>query len=130
GGSGGAAGTAGGSAGVAGTGGLADGGIDVIGQETSTACGCSEGAHNDRIFVLSQDGELWSYDPVGNDFAMVAKLPCPSSGSLYSMAVDAHGRAWVLYVDSHDLFTVDVNAPATCDDPGYVPDQLGFGLFG
>src|SRR6185503_15627498 len=29
-----------------------------------------------------------------------------------------------------DLFTVDVNAPATCDDPGYVPDQLGFGLFG
>ncbi len=115
--------------GAAGTGTGADALVDVP-DANGGACGCTPGAHNDHIFVLSQDAELFSYDPVANSFAFVANLPCPGTEASFSMAVDARGRAWVLYADSHDLFTVDVNAPATCQDPGFVPDPLGFGLFG
>jgi len=99
------------------------------GHGGSADCYCAPGLHNDRIFVLSDDAELWTYDPVSNAFELVAPVPC-GGGSAFSMAVDPLGRAWVLFADTHAIATLDLASPAACDDPGYTKDQEGFGLFG
>jgi hypothetical protein len=57
-------------------------------------------------------------------------LSCPGQSQAFSMAVDARGRAWILFASSQDLRVVDVNTPAGCENPGYTPGQAGFGLFG
>ena len=94
-------------------------------------CACAPGAHNDRIFVLSDDAELWSYDPMTDAFELVTPVRCGGSTRAFSMAVDALGLAWMLFADTEDIFTIDVNDPGVaCLDPGYVPGREGFGLFG
>lgn len=93
-------------------------------------CDCIPGVHGDSIFVLSSSAEIWTYNPTSNAFSLVAPASCGGSETPYSMAVDRAGRAWVLYADTHDVFTIDVNHPAGCQDPGFSPDQAGFGLFG
>lgn len=103
--------------------GSSDGG-STGGQEF---CDCA--ANTDLIYVLSDDAELWSYDPVTNVFAFVDALACNLLGQTFSMGVDRNGIAWVMFQDQ-DIFTVDVNNPAVCMDPGYNPGQLGFELFG
>jgi hypothetical protein len=83
------------------------------------------------IHVLSDDGELWSFDPATSELSFQRALGCEgASTSTFSMAVDPSGRAWVLFVDSHDLLTADLRSATGCDDPGYEPDPAGFGLFG
>lgn len=107
--------------------------VDVP-PETSDAgdpCGCAPGDHNDHIFVVSDDAELWKYDPVANDFEFVTTMRCGGSMRAFSMAVDSLGIAYVLYSDLEDIFTIDVNDPGFgCLDPGYVPRSPGFALFG
>lgn len=111
----------------------ADAGPDssiTLDSSDATTCGCSTGLHNQAIVVLSDESELFSFDPVLNQFEKITDLSCPGQSQPYSMAVDARGRAWVLFASSQDLRTVDVNAPAGCENPGYTPGQAGFGLFG
>ncbi|MBW2263570.1 MAG: hypothetical protein JRG91_16535 [Deltaproteobacteria bacterium] len=91
-------------------------------------CPCTPGRHNQRIFVLSDDNELYTYDPATNTFEFLAALMCGGLIHSYSMAVDERGIAWVLNNDSHRIVNVDVNDPADCTDSGYVP--ASFGLFG
>jgi hypothetical protein len=122
----GSGGAGGGGAGAgSGTGGQ---GIQIDGG--TGGCACAPGAHGDVIFVLSIAAEIWAYDPAANTFALVAPATCGGAEAPYSMAVDRAGRAWVLYADSEDLRTIDLDDPKGCEDPGFTPGQAGFGLFG
>ncbi len=108
-----------------------DSSIALDGAEDSGAsCACSPGLHNQSIVVLSDKAELLSYDPIANQFQSITTLDCLGQEKPFSLAVDARGKAWIILSPSNDLITVDVNAPAGCEDPGYSPNQAGFGLFG
>lgn len=100
-------------------------------------CPCAQKL--DLIYVLSDDRELWTYDPPNNAFAMVGALGCPTSDGTFSMGVGRDGKAWVqtTYLDDPfagtyigDLFVLDVNDPANCSDPGYAPGANGWQHFG
>lgn len=122
----------------------ADAGLDAAPDATADAppldapiadspdeCACTPGLHNDAIVVLSDDGSLWSFAPAQNQFAEIAPLPCATSKTPFSLAVDQRGLAWILFADDADLRTFDLNQPsAGCTDPGYTPNQASFGLFG
>ncbi len=118
---------AGGSSGV-GSGGE-DGSVALDGSTPDPYCSCAPGPHNGLIYVLSDDAEIWSFDPALASFQKVADARCGTNGRVFSMAVDPLGKAWVLYVDSRDIQTVDLNAGTGCGDPGY-SSANGFELFG
>ncbi|MEM7153142.1 MAG: hypothetical protein AAF799_09875 [Myxococcota bacterium] len=94
-------------------------------------CACAP--HVDLIYVLSTSKELWTFDPTTLEFALVGPIPCEQQhgfdASTFSMGVGRDGRAWIQYNDG-DLYTVDVNDPQTCVDPGFEPGQLDIGTFG
>jgi hypothetical protein len=66
-------------------------------------CGCAPGT--DLVHVLSDDGELWSYDPASNAFALVGPVQCGGFAP-FSMAVDREGMAWILLLDNVPMATV------------------------
>jgi hypothetical protein len=111
------------------------GGDAALGGDTrsdagSDVCGCVPGPHTDRIFVLGDDGALWSYDPRADAFAFVIGPVCATTGRPFSMAVDGRGRAWILDVDSHRMQLFDLVSPGACVDSGYLPTNPEFPLFG
>jgi hypothetical protein len=93
---------------------------------------CFDCAENtDLIYVLSDDAELWSFDPSNNQFALVGALNCGNSSlfGTFSMSVSRAGIAWVMFQDDK-LYKIDVNQqPLTCVDSGWTPTS-GFELFG
>jgi len=112
--------------------------FDLGEPETTTgaelACPCAPKL--DLIYVLSDDRELWTYDPGQNVFAMIGALGCPTRDGTFSMGVGRDGKAWVQTstaqgdADVGDLFILDVNNPANCTDPGYAPGANGWQHFG
>ncbi|MEM9195568.1 MAG: hypothetical protein AAGF12_40755 [Myxococcota bacterium] len=92
-------------------------------------CACSTGRHNDRVFLLSDDGELWTFDPETRAFDFVVGPIC-SGMQPFSMAVDARGIAHVVFAESLAILTLDVNDPGPCEDSGYLRRNQDFGLFG
>jgi hypothetical protein len=118
--------------------------FDLAGEETGApettmgpddACPCAPKL--DLIYVLSDNRQLWTYDPPNNSFAMVGALGCPTTDGTFSMGVGRDGKAWVQttypqglnnYIG--DLFVLDVNNPADCVDPGYTPGANGWQHFG
>lgn len=96
------------------------------------SCDCVPGPHNDLLYVMSDTAELWSFDPRTHAFAFVAGPVCggTSAPRPFSMAVDANGLAWILFIDSLDILTIDVKDPGACGDPGYNRTNPDFGLFG
>ena len=99
-------------------------------SDVPETCHCLPGIHNDVIVVISDDSELWTYDPRSNEFEQITLARCFGGARPFSMAVDNHGVAWILYSDLEDIFTIDVNSPGRCEDPGYIPRREGFGIFG
>jgi len=94
------------------------------------ACSCTVGSHNDLVYLMSDTGELWSWDPtMPADFAFVAGPVCLGMRP-YSMAVDASGIAHIVFAGSLAILTIDVNDPGSCEDSGYVRTNPDFGLFG
>lgn len=99
-----------------------------------TTCPCAPKL--DLIYVLSDDRELWTYDPAQNVFAMVGALGCPTRDGTFSMGVGRDGKAWVQTstaqgdASAGDLFILDVNDPGNCTDPGYQPGANGWQHFG
>jgi hypothetical protein len=99
------------------------------GETGEEQCSCSPGT--DLIYLLSDEEELWSYDPESDEFALLGSAACGGGDYPYSMAVNNEGMAWILYGGSNDLRILDVNDPAAgCTDPDFMTGQSGFGLFG
>jgi hypothetical protein len=85
------------------------------------------------IYVVNSARELLSFDPrrlPGDPFRRVGRLTCDArAGGPYSMSVDRHGMAWVVY-DDGELFKVSV-LDARCTrvaDDHRTPDFLRFGM--
>jgi hypothetical protein len=90
-------------------------------------CECAD--NTDLIYVLSDNGQLYSFDPLNNQFALITNnLGCPQNQA-FSMSVDRNGIAHVMF-QNDDIYTIDVNNPNMCLDPMYQPGQLGFNKFG
>lgn len=105
------------------------------GPPPDALCPCA--AKLDLIYVLSDNRELWTYDPLSNEFALVGPLGCPTTDGTFSMGVGRDGFAWIQttipqgvsnYVG--DLFRLDVTNPQNCVDPGYTPGANGWVHFG
>jgi len=92
-------------------------------------CACAPGLHNSRIIVVSDESEIWSFDPDTLGFELVTGPACGGTASPYSMAVDEAGIGWILFIESRCIMQVDLNDPAGCTDSGYEPG-VDFGLFG
>ncbi|MCA9589608.1 MAG: hypothetical protein KC657_30085 [Myxococcales bacterium] len=82
------------------------------------------------VYVVTAEGELFSFYPPGLTFRSVGPLVCPSTPgeTPFSMAVDRRGVAYVLYTDGR-LFRVST-ATAACTATTYRVNQLGFETFG
>ncbi|MFZ6184120.1 hypothetical protein [Nannocystis pusilla] len=107
-------------------------GIEMTGadNEPEAGCPCAEGT--ELVYVLSDVGSLWSFDPKSGAFAFIADIHCGGMTETYSMGVSRKGRAWIQYWNG-DLYTVDLNDasdPVECKDPGFVPDNPMFPQFG
>ncbi len=102
--------------------------VNVDGQMSDPFCSCAPGIHNDRIILLSDTAEIWSFDPATVGFQRIANVECAANPRTFTLAVDPIGRAWVLLVSNEDLQMVDVNDPMNCEDPGFAAGD--FGLFG
>ncbi len=105
------------------------------GDATSTTTGdgmCPCGNNADLIYVLSDNQQLYTYNPPSNQFAPLGSFSCPApaANTTFSMGVARSGTAWVMYSPSGDIFHVDVNNANQCSDPGYTPGQNNFTLFG
>jgi hypothetical protein len=92
------------------------------------ADGCTDAAR--LVYVVSEGGELFSFDPGGLVFAKIGALGCPVGVEEYpnSMAVDRAGTAWVNYSDGN-LYEVST-ADASCKTTSFVADQFNIHLFG
>lgn len=83
-----------------------------------------------KIFVVSSENVLLSFDPKQKTFATIGNLNCPNGGlsSPFSMAVERTGTAFVLYSDGN-IFKVSTT-DASCQPSGYQRNQLGWEVFG
>lgn len=107
-------------------------GIEMTGADNDPEEGCPCAAGTELIYLLSDGGSLWSFDPTHNTFDFIADVDCGGMSDTYSMGVSRKGRAWIQYWDG-DLYTVDLNDasdPAPCLDPGFVPGHPLFPHFG
>lgn len=101
-------------------------GVGTTATTGDEACACVPG--NDLIYLLSDDDEIYTYDPLGDVFEYVTDVICPGEQKPFSLAVDRTGLAWIQYA-SEDVYTFDPMAPAPCEFAGVVGGQA-FGLFG
>ncbi|MFK7985612.1 MAG: hypothetical protein AB8I08_06235 [Sandaracinaceae bacterium] len=93
-------------------------------------CGCTSGLHASHIFLLGDDGELYTYEPLTDTFEFRLGPVCADTGRPFSMAVDPAGRAWIQESESRRLARIDVNDLGACEDSGYLPTNPTFPLFG
>lgn len=108
--------------------------LDVGSGDTGgNAQECLCAPKSDLVFLLTQSKELWTYDPPSNALAMLTTVGCDTqfdlSATTFSMGVGRDGRAWVQYANG-DLYTIQVNDPGQCEDPGFMADQQGMHTFG
>jgi hypothetical protein len=103
-----------------------DGGMDLTSGDGPTSCAAAA----TFVYVIGEDRRLSSFHPDTLTFDDVGTIICPAQlGAMpFSMAVDRHARAWVLY-SSGELFQVDVTN-AACSATSFVTDQDGFDTFG
>ncbi|MBX7194179.1 MAG: hypothetical protein K1X94_19145 [Sandaracinaceae bacterium] len=87
---------------------------------------CSELAR--WIYLVDSGNALLRFEPDSGTLTRIGTLSCPTSGTPFSMAVDRQANAYVLHND-HRIYQVST-ADASCSATSYVPDQMGFELFG
>lgn len=84
------------------------------------------------IYVVDDASELLSFDPrklPDDPFQRIGILRCGNQARTpFSMSVDRHARAWVVYTDGA-LYKVSI-ADARCRPTPYVPGAAGFLRFG
>lgn len=106
----------------------ADAGADVS-ADAGEGCECLPGPHQENIYLLSDGGEVWTYNPASSAFDFVVGPVCRGA-TPFSMAVDTQGQAFINLADSLDVVVLDLLAPGTCDTGAYVRTNPDFGLFG
>src|SRR5687767_14587271 len=93
----------------------------------ANADGCSEEAK--QVYVVSEQYDLYKFEPDKLAFTKIGRLACPASGATpNSMAVDRSGTAWVNYSDGR-LFKVSTK-DAKCTATSFQPGQSGMVKFG
>jgi len=84
------------------------------------------------IYVVDTADQLLSFDPrklPQDPFQRIGRLDCPGRrGAPYSMSVDRHGVAWIIY-SGGELFKVSIT-DARCERVPYDPGASGFRRFG
>src|SRR5262245_43569014 len=80
------------------------------------------------IYLVDSGNAFLRYEPDTNTITRIGTLSCPATGTPFSMAVDRQATAYVLFQD-HRLYQVST-ADASCTTTPYVPNQMGFELFG
>ena len=90
---------------------------------------CDDAGLTRFIYVVTQQEDLLSFDPLAATFGPIGKLDCPGArgGTPFSMAVDRQGTAYVVY-SSGALFRVSTRT-AECTPTPLVMAQ-GFTTFG
>jgi hypothetical protein len=97
------------------------------GDESANTAGCSEEAK--QVYVVSEQYDLYKFEPDKLLFTKIGRLACPASGATpNSMAVDRSGTAWVNYSDGR-LFKVSTK-DAKCTATTFKPGQSGMIKFG
>ncbi len=80
------------------------------------------------IYVVTEQNELWTFNPATEAVATVGTLDCPTSSTPFSMAVDRQGTAYVVY-RSGELFRVSTRT-AACSPTSFVPPNSAYENFG
>jgi hypothetical protein len=81
------------------------------------------------VYVITQQGDLYSFYPPTLEFRLIGPISCASSTNQpFSMAVDRTGLGYSVFSDG-TLHLVDM-ATAACKDTAFVPGQDGFLTFG
>jgi hypothetical protein len=80
------------------------------------------------VYTVDSNGTFSRFDPRTLTYLDLGSLNCPTYGNPFSMNVDQHGVAWVLFTDDR-IYRVDTTT-AACTATSYVPDQQGFNTFG
>lgn len=82
------------------------------------------------VYVVSQDNQLYRFEPDKKTFTIIGFLQCPADfgATPNSMAVDRSGMAWVNFSDG-TLFKVSTT-DASCTATNFEPLQHGFQRFG
>jgi streptogramin lyase len=89
---------------------------------------CDDAGLTSSIYVVTQQEDLLSFDPLAATFTLVGKLDCPGAlGNPFSMAVDRQGTAYVVY-SGGGLFRVSTRTAACTTTP--LTMQPGFATFG
>jgi hypothetical protein len=107
-------------------------GIEPTGADNDLPEGdqCPCVADNADIYVLSELGSIWSFDPTDYSFDFITDVSCGGMTDTFSMGVSRKGRAWVQYFGG-DIYTVDLTDPGSpCKDPGFENDLPLFPNFG
>lgn len=82
------------------------------------------------VYVITTDNELFSFYPPDASFRLIGRIACPApvGTTPFSMAVDRHGVAQVLFNDGN-LYRVST-LTAACTQTTFRANQQGFGTFG
>ncbi len=84
------------------------------------------------IYLVDSENDFLSFDPrklPDNPFHLIGKLRCADpGGSPFSMSVDRHGVAWVVY-DDGQIFKVAID-DAKCTPSAFAPGAAGSTTFG
>jgi hypothetical protein len=117
----------------------ADGTPGVTVQSCKTGCkrgSCIDSCETkgvELIYLVDTDHNLSSFDPTklpGDPFHLVGKLTCDPSSSPFSMAVDRHGVAWVLYENGRvfRVSIIDGHCSSSGVTPADAPRTFGMGF--
>jgi hypothetical protein len=103
-----------------------DGGMDASDGGDPAMCAAAA----TYVYVIDENRMLSSFHPDTFAFHDVGPIICPAQlgASPFSMSVDRHARAWVVYT-SGELFLVDVTN-ASCTATSFARNQGGFATFG
>ncbi|MFO0724704.1 MAG: choice-of-anchor D domain-containing protein [Myxococcota bacterium] len=80
------------------------------------------------IYTVDASGAFSRFDPATLSTTQLGILACPTGGRPFSMNVDQHADAWVVF-DDGGLFKVDTGN-ANCSATRYQPGQHGLTVFG
>jgi hypothetical protein len=99
--------------------------VDVPAPADVAATGCTD-ATASSLYVITDQRNLFSFDPLAALFTSIAQIQCPTPFFVSSMAVDRTGTAYVA-AGTGEVFRVSTTT-AACATTGFVSTRQGFAL--